>query len=562
LDTSLSDDDTGTCMMMENLSEIIQSLSSKCWNTSRIPRDVESSSLSSIKEEECSLNDENDNAVLNKIPGRTKRFLQRIRPKKTHAAAAPPISAVVTRIIEPHKEEFPRNHKQPGKKERINNDHSIRRGSTNSILDSDDSHKVDEVGDEDDSFFEGSIGKTLISKYRITKELGRGTFGRVVECKKVNWKNQLRSVVLPSPNHRKDDKKSIYAVKIVRKNYRKDASIEADMLRVVNLAGDDNDDDNHRGRTHFPILYDLFDIPQGYRCLVMERLGLSLYDVMKQNNFEPFPVTVIRDVSLQLFNALDHLYSICQIVHTDIKPENLLLVADDNMKYHSYDHNNDDISSSRDNASATRRSKPGGSKLQIKLIDFGSAVYHYHNTIYHNNTTIVNTREYRAPEILLHLGWSYPSDIWAAGCTIAELALGHYLFNVGGGANDTTSEHLALIERKINVFPRKMLTTTTGNYFPNLTCQPTTTIVSSSSSTNTIVEENFDMGLMGCRHKMEKILSTYSLNYLNSITTTLKEDLEERQQPLWELLNLILNLDPKSRPLPGEVLDIINGLSF
>jgi dual-specificity kinase len=49
------------------------------------------------------------------------------------------------------------------------------------------------------------------------------------------------------------------------------------------------------------------------------------------------------------------------------------------------------------------------------LIDFGSATF---DDEYHSS--VVSTRHYRAPEIILNLGWSFPCDIWSIGCIIVQ----------------------------------------------------------------------------------------------------------------------------------------------
>ena len=106
-------------------------------------------------------------------------------------------------------------------------------------------------------------------------------------------------------------------------------------------------------------------------------------------------------VQIYTKTSLDHLHSKVHLIHTDTKPENILLVA-----------NNADEGD-----------------VRIKIIDMGSAVFGCErcdcNHDNNNNscdgyrdglrTSIVNTRQYRAPEILLRTGWSYPSDVWAAG---------------------------------------------------------------------------------------------------------------------------------------------------
>ena len=55
----------------------------------------------------------------------------------------------------------------------------------------------------------------------------------------------------------------------------------------------------------------------------------------------------------------------------------------------------------------------------LKVIDFGSATF---EDQYHSR--VVSTRHYRAPEVILELGWTFPADIWSVGCILMELATG------------------------------------------------------------------------------------------------------------------------------------------
>jgi serine/threonine protein kinase len=57
------------------------------------------------------------------------------------------------------------------------------------------------------------------------------------------------------------------------------------------------------------------------------------------------------------------------------------------------------------------------------VIDFGGATFDNEH-----KSAIVNTRQYRGPEVTLELGWSYPSDIWSIGCIIGELYSGDLFF--------------------------------------------------------------------------------------------------------------------------------------
>lgn len=73
---------------------------------------------------------------------------------------------------------------------------------------------------------------------------------------------------------------------------------------------------------------------------------------------------------------------------------------------------------------------------EIRLIDFGSATF---DDEYHSS--VVSTRHYRAPEIILNLGWSFACDIWSIGCILVEFYTGDALFQTHDNL-----EHLAMME--------------------------------------------------------------------------------------------------------------------
>lgn len=82
----------------------------------------------------------------------------------------------------------------------------------------------------------------------------------------------------------------------------------------------------------------------------------------------------------------------------------------------------------------------------IRLIDFGSATFDHEH-----HSTIVSTRHYRAPEVILELGWAQPCDVWSIGCIMFELYLGITLFQT-----HDNREHLAMMERILGTMPYRM----------------------------------------------------------------------------------------------------------
>jgi dual specificity protein kinase CLK2/3 len=71
-------------------------------------------------------------------------------------------------------------------------------------------------------------------------------------------------------------------------------------------------------------ILDWFDY-HGHTCIAFEMLGLSVFDFLKENNYEPYPMDQVRHISYQLCYAVKFLHD-NKLTHTDLKPENILFV--------------------------------------------------------------------------------------------------------------------------------------------------------------------------------------------------------------------------------------------
>lgn len=329
--------------------------------------------------------------------------------------------------------------------------------------------------------FRGDKGTVVADRYEIVRDVGLGTFGRVVEC--LDARRRARKA-----GSNKKGESDYVAIKIVRdvQRYYDSAVIEASIVEEVNRRGG-------RGISHCAIMHDAFTWNSHY-CMVFESLGPSLYDFLKKRNYCGFPMICVRDFARQLLEALEFLHS-AGLIHTDLKPENILLISHGEVPYKWH--------------GKTYRI-PESTK--VKVIDFGGATYDNEK-----KSSVVNTRQYRAPEVILELGWSMPSDLWSAGCILAELYLGELLF-----ATHDNHEHLALIEKVVAPFPRRIL---------------------DRAKNSKLVQETF--GENG-RHRLERVLPRESASYVSKMRP-LDAIIRPEDRRFLDLLRMLLVINPDER---------------
>eukprot|EP01022_Parablepharisma_sp_SALTPOND_P015009 TRINITY_DN2093_c0_g1_i1.p1 TRINITY_DN2093_c0_g1~~TRINITY_DN2093_c0_g1_i1.p1 ORF type:complete len:427 (+),score=37.31 TRINITY_DN2093_c0_g1_i1:1253-2533(+) len=150
------------------------------------------------------------------------------------------------------------------------------------------------------------------------------------------------------------------------------------------------------------------------QCITFELLSLNLYEFIRNNNFRGVSVGLIRRFAIQILQALKY-FRQHGIIHCDLKPENILL----------------------------KQSNKSG----IKVIDLGSSCFE-NERIY----TYIQSRFYRAPEIMLGIPYTTSIDIWSFGCILAELFCGFPIF-----PGECEQEQLGLIMETLGIPPKYML---------------------------------------------------------------------------------------------------------
>ncbi|EPQ26004.1 uncharacterized protein PFL1_06458 [Pseudozyma flocculosa PF-1] len=155
------------------------------------------------------------------------------------------------------------------------------------------------------------VGDTFSDgRYLIVRKLGWGHFSTVWLAKDHKMNRHVALKVVKSAPH-----------------YTETALDEIKLLQRLVSANP-----SHAGRRHCVSLLDHFRHkgPNGsHVCMVFEVLGENLLGLIKRYQHRGVPPHIVKQIAKQVLLGLDYMHRECGIIHTDLKPENVLICIDD-----------------------------------------------------------------------------------------------------------------------------------------------------------------------------------------------------------------------------------------
>ncbi|XP_078481158.1 SRSF protein kinase 3 isoform X1 [Ciona intestinalis] len=154
------------------------------------------------------------------------------------------------------------------------------------------------------------IGDLFNNRYHVVRKLGWGHFSTVWLCWDMRNKRFVAmKVVKSAPHYTETALDEIKLLKSVRDSDPKDGNRE----KCVQLLDD----------------FKIHGMNGTHVCMVFEVLGHHLLKWIIKSNYQGMPIPCVKSIIKQVLQGLDYLHSKCSIIHTDIKPENILLCVDE-----------------------------------------------------------------------------------------------------------------------------------------------------------------------------------------------------------------------------------------
>jgi len=324
-------------------------------------------------------------------------------------------------------------------------------------------YNASKTGFEESAEYPMKTNQVIAGRYQILDYIGSAAFSHAVQCLDLTTGELCCAKIIKN-----------------NKDFLDQGLDEIKLLKLINRSGD----------VHCNNVVEIFDYfyHKEHLFIICELLRDNLYEVQRylRDAGEPpyFIMPRLQKIAKQCIEGLAYVHSL-GLIHCDLKPENILIKS--------------------------------FSRCEIKVIDFGSTCF----TTDHL-TSYVQSRSYRAPEVILGCPYGQKIDIWSLGCILSELLTGDVLFE-----NMSIQSLLARVQAFVGPFPKDMLQGAlhTDKYF--------------TSDMETIFETDEETGETKY-HQLNK--------------SSLKEQMASDDSEFCDFVNWLLTIDQEKRPTAQECL--------
>ncbi|VYS55033.1 unnamed protein product [Arabidopsis thaliana] len=324
-------------------------------------------------------------------------------------------------------------------------------------------HWKNRTGFEENKDLPIVINTVIGGRYYITEYIGSAAFSKVVQAQDLH--NGVDVCLKIIKNDKDFFDQSLDEIKLLKHVNKHDPADEHHILR----------------------LYDYF-YHQEHLFIVCELLRANLYEFQKFNQEsggEPyFNLSRLQVITRQCLDALVFLHGL-GIIHCDLKPENILIK--------SY------------------------KRCAVKIIDLGSSCFRSDNLCLY-----VQSRSYRAPEVILGLPYDEKIDLWSLGCILAELCSGEVLF-----PNEAVAMILARIVAVLGPIETEML--------------------EKGQETHKYFTKEYDL-----YHLNEE---SNEIEYIITEESSLEEQLQVSDELFLDFVRTLLEINPLRRPTALEAVN-------
>ena len=174
------------------------------------------------------------------------------------------------------------------------------------ILGSDDDEQEDPKDYVKGGYHQVKIGDLFHDRYHVVRKLGWGNFSTVWLCWDLTDKKfAALKIVKSAAQYTETALDEIKLLKCVRESDQADPFRE----RCVQLLDD----------------FKISGVNGTHVCMVFEVLGHNLLKFIIRSNYQGIPLYNVKLIMKQVLEGLHYLHTKCKIIHTDIKPENVLI---------------------------------------------------------------------------------------------------------------------------------------------------------------------------------------------------------------------------------------------